>query len=67
MIDYAAAADLLLGNWAATTRIAGLPDGLRPLSRSEGYAAAAAVAARSGSTPLANGSSVPPWPTLTLP
>lgn len=50
MIDYAAAADLLLGNWAATTRIAGLPDGLRPLSRSEGYAAAAAVAARSGST-----------------
>lgn len=50
MTDFAAAADLLLTNWAATTRIAELPDALRPRSREEGYEAAAAVAALSGST-----------------
>ena len=50
MADHAAAADLLLKNWAATTRIAELPEALRPRSRGEGYAAAAAVARQSGST-----------------
>ena len=50
MTDHAAAAELLLQNWAATTRIAGLPDGLRPASRAEGYETAAAVARHSGST-----------------
>ena len=50
MTRFAAAADLLLGNWAATTRIDGLPDAMRPTTRGEGYEAAAAVAARSGST-----------------
>ena len=50
MTDHAAAADLLLKNWAATTRITELPEALRPQSRGEGYDAAAAVAARSGST-----------------
>ena len=50
MTDHAGAADLLLKNWMATTRIAGLPDGLRPSSRREGYDAAAEVARRSGST-----------------
>ena len=49
MTDHAGAADLLLKNWAATTRIAALPEGMRPRSRAEGYDAAAAVAARSGS------------------
>lgn len=49
MTDHAAAADLLLKNWAATTRIAELPSGLRPASRREGYDAAAHVAERSGS------------------
>lgn len=49
MTDHAAAADLLLKNWAATTRIAELPEAMRPMSRAEGYAAAAAVAAQSGS------------------
>lgn len=49
MTDHAGAADLLLKNWAATTRIAELPDALRPTSRRDGYDAAAAVAARSGS------------------
>lgn len=49
MTDFAGAAELLLRNWAATTRIAELPDAMRPRSRSEGYAAAAAVAAQSGS------------------
>lgn len=48
--NFTAAADLLLSHWSATTRIAGLPDGLRPTTRAEGYEAAAAVAARSGST-----------------
>ena len=44
------AAELLLTNWNATTRIAALPDTARPTSRSEGYKAAAAVARQSGST-----------------
>lgn len=47
--DYAAAAELLLRNWAATTRIAALPEAMRPMSRAQGYEAAAAVAAHSGS------------------
>ncbi len=50
MTDPAAAAELLLRNWAATTRIAELPEALRPASRAEGYDAAAAVARQSGST-----------------
>ena len=50
MTNHAAAADLLLNNWAATTRITELPEALRPKSRGEGYDAAATVAARSGST-----------------
>lgn len=49
MTDVTGAADLLLRNWAATTRIAGLPEGLRPASRREGYEAAAEVARQSGS------------------
>ncbi len=49
MTDFTAAADLLLGNWQATTRIAELPRQIRPQTRAEGYEAAAAVAARSGS------------------
>lgn len=49
MTDFTAAADLLLANWQATTRIAELPQLVRPQSRAEGYEAAAAVAARSGS------------------
>jgi 2-keto-4-pentenoate hydratase len=49
MTDHAAAADLLLKNWAATTRIAALPEAARPKSRGEGYEAAAAVARQSGS------------------
>ena len=44
------AAELLLTNWNATTRIAALPEAARPSSRSEGYEAAAAVARQSGST-----------------
>jgi 2-keto-4-pentenoate hydratase len=47
--DFTAAADLLLRNWTATTRIAELPDAMRPRSRPEGYQAAAAVARQSGS------------------
>ena len=47
--DYTAAADLLLSNWSATTRIAELPGTMRPKTRAEGYEAAAAVAERSGS------------------
>jgi 2-keto-4-pentenoate hydratase len=50
MTDFTAAADLLLANWSATTRIAELPQPMRPQSRAEGYEAGAAVAARSGST-----------------
>lgn len=49
MPDFTAAADLLLNNWQATTRIAELPLPMRPQSRAEGYEAAAAVAQRSGS------------------
>jgi 2-keto-4-pentenoate hydratase len=48
--DFSAAADVLLRNWAATTRIGALPEEMRPVSRAQGYEAAAAVAARSGST-----------------
>lgn len=48
--DFAAAADLLLRNWSATTRIPALPEDVRPKTRAEGYDAAAAVASRSGST-----------------
>ncbi len=47
--DFAAAADVLLRNWSATTRIAGLPQEMRPITRAQGYEAAAAVAQRSGS------------------
>jgi 2-keto-4-pentenoate hydratase len=47
--DYIAAADLLLRNWSATTRIAELPGAMRPNTRAEGYETAAAVAERSGS------------------
>ena len=42
--DFTAAADLLLRNWSATTRIAELPEAMRPQTRAEGYEAAAAVA-----------------------
>lgn len=42
------AARLLLDNWRATTRIAGLPDAIRPQSRAEGYGIAAAIAALCG-------------------
>ena len=48
MTDHAAAAALLLKNWAATTRIAELPAAMRPSSRRDGYEAAAAVARLSG-------------------
>ena len=47
--DFTAAAQLLLRNWAATTRIAELPDAMRPRTRAEGYEAAAEVARHSGS------------------
>jgi 2-keto-4-pentenoate hydratase len=47
--DFTAAADLLLSNWHATTRIPALPEEMRPQTRAEGYEAAAAVAQRSGS------------------
>jgi 2-keto-4-pentenoate hydratase len=47
--DFTAAADLLLRNWSATTRIAELPVPMRPKTRAEGYDTAAAVAERSGS------------------
>lgn len=47
--DFAAAADLLLRNWTATTRIPALPEDMRPMTRAQGYEAAAAVALRSGS------------------
>lgn len=50
MTSFAAAADLLLANWAATTRIAELPAAMRPMTRREGYEAASAVAERSGSS-----------------
>lgn len=50
MTRFAAAADLLLANWAATTRIDALPETMRPKTRGEGYEAAAVVAERSGSS-----------------
>jgi len=49
MTDFDAAARLLLRNWTATTRIVELPEAMRPRTRAEGYEAAAAVAAMSGS------------------
>ena len=45
-----AAAGLLLGHWAETTRITALPEAFRPAMRQDGYAVAAAVARRSGSS-----------------
>lgn len=48
--DLAAAADTLLGQWAATTRIAALPAAMRPTTRAQGYEAAALLADRSGSS-----------------
>ena len=59
MTDHAAAADLLLTNWAATTRIAALPEAARPASRGEGYEAAAAVA-RAAAARWPAGRSPPP-------
>jgi 2-keto-4-pentenoate hydratase len=40
---------LLLGHWRANTRIDAIPDAIRPMSRSDGYAAGAALARQSGS------------------
>ena len=37
MLDAAGAASTLRGHWRAGTRISGLPDGLRPHSRRDGY------------------------------
>lgn len=42
------AADLLLKNWRAATRIDALPETVRPHERAEGYGIAAAIAERSG-------------------
>lgn len=47
--DFMAAARLLLRNWESTTRIAGLPEAMRPRSRAEAYETAALVARHSGS------------------
>jgi 2-keto-4-pentenoate hydratase len=47
--DLAGAAQLLLRNWSATTRIAALPEAMRPRSRAEAYLAAAELARQSGS------------------
>lgn len=47
--NFTGAAELLLRNWAATTRIAELPEDVRPRTRAEGYEAAAQVARQSGS------------------
>lgn len=46
---YDVAADMLLRHWAETTRISALPEAVRPETRKEGYAVAAAVARLSGS------------------
>jgi 2-keto-4-pentenoate hydratase len=46
---FEGAAEILLANWNDTTRIAALPDEVRPSTRAEGYEAAAAVARASGS------------------
>lgn len=42
------AAEILLSNWMATTRIDELPEDCRPSTRAEGYEISAAVAAQSG-------------------
>lgn len=47
--NFSAAADLLLRNWSATTRIPSLPEDMRPMTRGQGYETAAAVARQSGS------------------
>lgn len=47
-----AAADLLHGHWRAGTRLARLPEALRPASRGEGYAIQARFAANSGAPPF---------------
>jgi 2-keto-4-pentenoate hydratase len=46
------AASIVWTNWSASTRIAALPDSSRPVTRAEGYAIQAAVAARSGQRSL---------------
>lgn len=46
---WTAAAELLLRNWTATTRISALPREICPSTRAEGYDVAEAVARRSGS------------------
>jgi 2-keto-4-pentenoate hydratase len=47
-----AAAELLLSNWQAGTRIHALPDACRPASRADGYAIQSAVLALSSDTPF---------------
>lgn len=46
------AADILWANWQAGSRIDGLPEHCRPSSRAEGYAIQAAIAGRSGASPV---------------
>jgi 2-keto-4-pentenoate hydratase len=48
MTDMSKAAKILLQNWNATTRIAGLPEDARPQSRKAGYDTAESVARQSG-------------------
>ncbi len=48
-MSFGEAADILLSNWSGQTRIAALPDAVRPVTRQQGYDVAAAVARRSGS------------------
>ena len=47
-MDIGKAAELLLGNWQAETRIDALPEDSRPIDRASGYAIAARLAALSG-------------------
>lgn len=47
-MSHDAAARMLFDNWRATTRIAGLPDAIRPKNRAEGYGIAAAIASLCG-------------------
>ena len=47
-MDIDAAAEMLLNNWQATTRIDALPSSCRPASREDGYAIGARIAERSG-------------------
>ena len=44
-MDIGKAAELLLGNWQAETRIDALPEDSRPIDRASGYAIAALLAA----------------------